>query len=87
MPANYYPNKTEDELSTLLTALQNRATQGHVYMTGGAGVQNVRSFQNSGPVSVEIKRVLYSLHLLSPGGYDNPYAARIRRTRANYTLS
>lgn len=83
---NYYPQKTEDELLVMLAALQNRATQGHVYMTGGAGVQNVRSFQNSGPVAVEIKRVLYSLSRLN-SDYDNPYAARVRRTRANYTLS
>lgn len=84
---NFYPNKTEDELVVLLTALQNRASQGHVYMTSGAGIQNVRSFAGAARVEVEIKRVLFSLFLLKPSTYQNPYAGRVRRTRARYLFS
>jgi hypothetical protein len=85
MPVNYYPQKSADELLVMLDALQKRATTGFVSQTSAAGLQQIRSFQNSGPVSVEIRRVLYSLWKLDPDTYENPYASRIRRTRPNYT--
>lgn len=87
MPVDYYPQKTEAELLALLVSLQNRQTQGHVYMTGGAGIQTVRSFTGSSRVEVEIRRVLYSLHLRNAEDYEDPYASRIRRTRAYYQFS
>jgi hypothetical protein len=87
MPVNYYPQKTEDELVTILESLQKRASEGVVYFTTVAGLQNQRSFQGSARVEVEIRRVLYSLFLLNPGTYANPYLQRIRRTRARYTFS
>ena len=86
MPVNYYPQKTEEELLVLLDALQKRGTTGFVFQTSAAGLQQIRSYQNSGPVSVEIRRVLYALHKINPE-FDNPYAQRVRRTRANYTPS
>jgi len=85
MPVNYYVGKTEDELLVLLDALQKRGTTGYVTQTSAAGLQQIRSFQNSGNVPVEIRRVLYSLWKISPSGYENPYSQRIRRTRPNYT--
>jgi len=81
---DYYPQKNADELLALLNALQNRGTKGAVYFTNVAGVQTELSFQNGTRVEVEIKRVLYSLHLRDPEAYNNPYASRIRRTRARY---
>jgi hypothetical protein len=87
MPVDYYPQKSVDELLVLLDALQKRATTGFTSMTSAAGLQQMRSFQGSAPVSVEIRRVLYSLYKREPGTYDNPYASRIRKTRAHYTLS
>ena len=85
MPVNYYPQKTEDELLVALESLQKRTTEGAVFFTTAAGLQSQRSFQGSSPVSVEIRRVLYSLHKLNPGTYENPYAQRVRRTRPSYT--
>jgi len=85
MPVNYYVTKTEDELLVLLDSLQKRGTTGYVTQTSAAGLQQIRSFQNSGQVDREIRRVLYSLWKLNPSDYDNPYSQRIRRTRPNYT--
>lgn len=85
MPVNYYVGKTEDELLVMLSDLQKRASSGIVYFTTGAGSQQQRTYQGSAPVAVEIRRVLYSLHVLDPDGYDNPYAGRVRVTRTRYT--
>ena len=87
MPVNYYPQKSEDELLVLLDALQKRNTAGVVSQVSLEGSQTIKSFQGSGPVPVEIRRVLFALWKLNPGAYENPYASRIRRTRARYTLS
>lgn len=87
MPVNYYPQKSAEELLAILDSLQKRASTGVVAMTSAAGLQQQRSFQNGGPVDREIRRVLYSLWKLDPENYDNPYASRIRRTRASYTPS
>ncbi len=83
---NFYPQKTADELLAILDSLQKRATTGVVIQNSAAGVQTIRSFQNSGPVSVEIRRVLYSLFVLLPETYPNPYAQRITRVRPHYTI-
>jgi len=87
MPVNYYPQKTAEELLAILDSLQKRASTGVVAMTTAAGMQHQRSFQNGGPVDREIRRVLYALWKLDPEEYENPYAQRIRRTRARYTDS
>lgn len=87
MPVNYYPQLDETALLELLTALQNRATKGQAYRTAAAGVETSRSFEGSAKVHVEIRRVLWSLHLLDPVVYPDPYADRIRRTRARYLFS
>jgi len=87
VPVNYYVGKTEEELLLFLDALQKRATTGFISQTSAAGLQQIRTYQNTSRVEVEIRRVLYSLFLLSPGTYDNPYTQRIRRTRARYTFS
>src|SRR6266516_2786075 len=85
MPVNYYPQKSADELLSILDSLQKRASTGVVAMTSAAGFQQQRSFQNGGPVDREIRRVLYSLWKLDPDTYDNPYNSRVRRVRAAYT--
>lgn len=85
MPVNYYPQKSADELLAILTSLQKRASEGVVFFTTGAGLQQQRSFQGSARVETEIRRVLYSLFVVDPDTYDNPYAGRIRRTRPHYT--
>ena len=85
MPVNYYVGKSAAELLVLLDSLQKRATTGFVSQTSAAGLQQIRSFQNGRPVSVEIRAVLYSLWKLDPDTYSNPYASRIRRTRPHYT--
>ncbi len=87
MPIDYYPNLAVDELLPKLTSLQKRATEGLVNFTTAAGIQSQKTFQGAGPVSVEIRRVLYSLHLKDSDTFKNPYAQRVRRTRALYTLS
>jgi hypothetical protein len=85
MPVNFYPNATEAELVTLLESLQRRATMGQIYMTTYAGDQQIRSFQGASPVKVEIKNVLYSLHLQNSADWDNPHLQKIRRVRAAYS--
>lgn len=82
---NYYAGRTEAELLVMLNDLQKRASSGVVFFTTGAGLQQQRSFQGSAPVDVERKRVLYSLHILKPDDYDNPYAGRKRIVRTKYT--
>jgi hypothetical protein len=83
---NYYPQKTEQELLDILDSIQKRASTGVVAFYTAAGVQQQRSFQGAARPSTEILRILYSLHLLLPGTYADPYASRIRRTRASYTF-
>jgi len=85
MPVNYYVGKSEDELLALLDGLQKRGTVGLVSQVSLVGNQTIKSFQNSGPVSVEIRRILYALWKLLPDSYVNPYSQRIRRTRPHYT--
>jgi len=87
VPVNYYVGKDEAELLVLLDAVQKRASIGSVFFVTSSGIQTQRSFQGSGPVDREIRRLLYALHLLSPGTYSDPYAVRIRRTRVRYTRS
>ncbi len=87
MPINYYPQRTTEELLVILDSLQKRTTQGAVFYTTAAGLQQQRSFQGSSPVHVEIRRVLYALWKLDSEAYENPYAQRIRKTRARYTES
>lgn len=85
MPVNYYPQKTEAELLVILSDLQKRASSGALSMTAAAGLQQMKSWQGAAPVSVEIRRVLYSLWKVNPNAYENPYAQRVRRTRPSYT--
>jgi hypothetical protein len=87
MPVNYYPQKTEDELLTTLGALQKRTGEGLVNFSTVMGMQQSLGYNGSSRVEVEIRRVLFSLHLLNPNTYADPYAARIRKTRTNYTFS
>lgn len=98
MPVDYYPQKSVNELLTILASLQARGSTGVVHFTTAAGMQQQKTFQGSTTqVSVEIRRVLYSLHLkgqlavenaeAETNPYPNPYQARIRRTRARYTFS
>jgi hypothetical protein len=89
MPVDYYPQKSVEELLGILDSLQKRASTGVVFFTTAAGIQNQRSFQNGNKVEVEIRRVLYSLHLRGAEGdeenpYPDPYLQRVRRTRAHY---
>jgi hypothetical protein len=88
VPINYYPNLDADGLLALLDALQKRQTTGLVIQTSAAGLQAIKSFSKGASRNeVELRRVLYSLHLLQPGNYADPYVDRITRTRARYTFS
>ena len=88
MPIDYYPQKTEAELLLLLDALQKRASEGQVFFTTAIGMQSQRSFQGAARVEVEIRRVMYSLYRKGAFGFTtDPYAERIRKTRARYTFS
>lgn len=95
MPTDYYPNLSaasaqpdgEAQLLALLESLQRRTTTGQVISTTYSGSTNLRGFQGSNRVEVEIRRVLYSLSVIDSAKYPDPYASRIRRTRANYTFS
>jgi hypothetical protein len=86
---DYYPNKSEDELLVLLNALQKRQINGTITEVSAAGVRTVRDLKDAGNarIEVEIRRVMFSLHVRAPDEYDNPYASRIRRTRTRYTFS
>ena len=86
MPIDYYPQKSADELLLILAALQQRGTEGVVSFTTAAGIQTQKTFQGAAPPSVEIRRVLYSLHLRD-SNFKDPYASRIRRTRSRYVFS
>jgi len=85
MPCDYYPQKTVEELLLILDSVQKRQTTGVVAFYGAAGVQQQRSFQGGSRVEVEIRRLLFSLHLRDAVLYPDPYAGRIRKTRASYT--
>lgn len=85
MPVDYYPQKTEDELLVMLAAVQKRSTEGAVSMTTMAGMQQMRSWQGSGSVALEIRHILYSLSRRDPVLYADPYISRVRKTRAAYT--
>jgi len=82
---DYYPNRSVADLLTLLTSVQNRGTKGELSMTTGAGLQQVRAWQNSESTPVTIRRILTSLHAKDPVTYMDPYAGRVRRTRSSYT--
>ncbi len=69
----------------MLESLQKRDTDGVVFFTTGAGIQQQKGWQGADRVPVVILQVLYSLYLKGVGA--NPYAGRIRRTRARYTCS
>ena len=95
MPVDYYPNKSLEDLTALLNSLQSRQVKGSIVEVSVAGVRTVRQPGGSGTsrTETEILRVLYSMHLRAAGStqlaekYPNPYAGRIRRTRARYTFS
>lgn len=88
MPVDYYPQKSVEELTSLLETLQNRQTKGAITEVVAAGVKTSREVgMGNSRVEKEILRVLYSMHLRDPDTYDDPYASRIRRTRARYTFS
>jgi hypothetical protein len=85
---DYYPQKSEAELSVLLDSLQKRQVKGGITEVTAAGVRTMKDFRGGNSrVEVEIRRVLYSLHLRNPDTYDDPYASRVRRVRARYTFS
>jgi len=93
VPVDYYPNKSIEELSQLLEKLQKRQTEGTLTEVSGAGIRTVKTLTpGNARVEVEVLRILYSLHLRAVGTgdaakYPNPYASKIRRTRARYTFS
>ncbi|HEV2210845.1 MAG TPA: hypothetical protein VG167_18890 [Verrucomicrobiae bacterium] len=88
MPLDYYPQKSTADLLVILASLQNRQTKGAITEVSAAGVRTVKEVGLSNSrVEVELRRVLYSLHLRQPEQYDDPYAARIRRVRARYIFS
>ncbi len=88
MPLNYYPQKSEAELLALLDKLQARQTAGAITEVSAAGVRTVKQIpQGNSRVEVEIRRVLYSLSLLDPETYPDPYAQMIRIVRTRYTFS
>ena len=88
MPVDYYPQKSVADLLGILDGLQKRQTRGGITEVVAAGVKTTREFgMGNSRAEKEILRVLYSLHLRDSGTYDDPYASRIRRTRARYTFS
>ena len=96
MPVDYYPNKSIEELTAMLTTLQERQLKGTITQVSAAGVSTIRELGRNATMNArtetEIKRVLYSLFLRAAGtenaqDWPNPYASMIRRTRARYTFS
>lgn len=94
MPVDYYPQKSVDELTVFLKKLQDRQIAGGIIEVNAAGVRTVKKLDALGNArtETEIKRVLYSLFRRACGtdqadNWPNPYAERIRRTRARYTFS
>jgi len=75
MPVDYYPNRCQEELEAMLTAVQERQTKGAVFFTTGTGIQSQRPFQGSSRAEVEIRRILYSLHLKMPEERKRPRSA------------
>ena len=84
MPLDYYPQKSVDELLSLLATVQRRATGGAITMTQAAGVQMQRSVTGSPSASLEMRRLLYSLYRRDPVTYTDPYIDRVRRTMPSY---
>lgn len=88
MPVDYYPQKSVEELLVFLDSLQKRQVKGGITEVLAAGVKTSREFgPTNSRTEKEMLRVMYSLHLRDPNEYDDPYASRIRRTRARYTFS
>lgn len=89
MPVDYYPNKSVEELTTILGDLQGRLANGAVTGFSAAGVSESRQPGGAFDSEIQTLRVLYSLHLRAAGTDDadvwpNPYASRVTRTRARY---
>jgi hypothetical protein len=88
MPVDYYPQKSVADLLAILDTLQKRQVKGGITEVLAAGVKTTREFgPGNSRAEKEILRVMYSMHLRDPNTYDDPYASRIRRTRARYTFS
>ena len=86
MPLDYYPQRTEVELLALLDSLQRRQTIGVVSQASSAGMQQIKTWAGANRPEVEIKRVMYSLHVRN-SIYPDPYALSVHRTRTRYTFS
>jgi hypothetical protein len=85
MPVNWYTNATEAELVACLESIQRRQTTGEVmFVTLPGGGQMQRTHQNTKLVDVYAMRILYSLYVINPSDYDNPYTQRIKRTLPSY---
>jgi hypothetical protein len=88
MPVNLFPNATEEELVALAESLQRRLTTGEVtFVTLPGGGQMQRGVQNTRDAQTMLLRVLYSLFVINPSTYDNPYVGRITRTLPDYSNS
>lgn len=95
MPTDYYPQLTdpgnqpdgENQLLAYLDALQKRATIGAISAGAAVGTQTTRSFAGGARPEVEIRRIRWSLFLIDPQRYADPYSERIRRTRSWYIYS
>lgn len=88
MPVDYYPQKSVADLLLILDGLQKRQTKGGITEVVAAGVKTARQFgMGNSRIQTEMLRVMYSMHLRDPDTYDDPYASKIRRTRARYTFS
>jgi hypothetical protein len=55
-----------------------------MFVTLPGGGQMQRTHQNTKLVDVYAMRILYSLYVINPSDYDNPYTQRIKRTLPNY---
>jgi len=92
VPIDYYPNKSLEDLQTILSGLQDRQTVGFLSHASASGVMMSRTMTHAGTskVETEILRVLWSMHVRAQStpeakNYPNPYAQKIRRTRPRYS--
>jgi hypothetical protein len=91
MPIDFYPQKSLEDLLTILDGLQKRQTSGTLTEVSATGMRTVKTIvPGNSRVETEILRVLWSMHVRAKGTedankYPNPYASRIRRTRPRYS--
>lgn len=82
--SNPFAGATESQCLDFRDALWKRQTAGALHFIIAAGMQQMRSFQNSKAPDILLRYVMLRLHEINPEEYPHPGANRVRRTLPSY---